>query len=41
LGVENFVREADNMAQKYGERFKPPMSFREKADAGGTFYKTA
>ncbi len=41
MGVENFVRIADNLAQKYGERFKPPMSFREKADAGGSFYKAA
>lgn len=41
MGVENFVRIADNLAQKYGERFKPPMSFREKADAGDSFYKAA
>lgn len=41
MGVENFVRIADNLAQKYGERFKPPMSFREKADAGENFYKAA
>ncbi len=41
IGVDNFVRTADNMAQKYGERFKPPMSFREKADAGESFYKAA
>ena len=41
LGVENFVREADNMAQRYGERFAPPKSFREKADAGETFYEAA
>lgn len=41
MGVENFVRIADNLAQKYGERFKPPMSFREKADAGESFYKAA
>lgn len=41
IGVENFVREADRLAQQYGERFKPPMSFREKADAGESFYKAA
>lgn len=41
IGVDNFVRIADNMAQKYGERFKPPMSFRAKADAGESFYKAA
>ena len=41
MGVDNFVRIADNLAQKYGERFKPPMSFREKADAGETFYQAA
>ncbi|APG63252.1 3-hydroxyacyl-CoA dehydrogenase [Sphingorhabdus lutea] len=41
IGVENFVRTADNMAQKYGERFKPPVSFRKKAEEKGTFYKAA
>lgn len=41
IGVDNFVRTADMLAQKYGERFKPPMSFREKADAGESFYKAA
>ena len=41
IGVDNFVRTADMLAQKYGERFKPPMSFRAKADAGETLYKAA
>lgn len=41
IGVDNFVRIADSLAQKYGERFKPPMSFRDKADKGETFYKAA
>lgn len=41
IGVDNFVRTADQLAQKYGERFKPPMSFRAKADAGESFYKAA
>ncbi|QJB69686.1 3-hydroxyacyl-CoA dehydrogenase NAD-binding domain-containing protein [Parasphingorhabdus halotolerans] len=41
IGVGNFVRTADTLAQKHGERFKPPMSFREKADAGESFYKAA
>ncbi len=41
IGVENFVRTADALAQKHGERYKPPMSFREKADAGESFYKAA
>ncbi len=41
LGVENFVREADILAQRYGKRFAPPKSFREKADAGESFYKAA
>ncbi len=41
IGVDNFVRTADSLAQKYGERFKPPMSFREKADKGESFYKAA
>ncbi|MEW4468604.1 3-hydroxyacyl-CoA dehydrogenase NAD-binding domain-containing protein [Parasphingorhabdus sp. JC815] len=41
IGVDNFVRTADQLAQKHGERFKPPMSFRAKADAGESFYKAA
>ncbi|WP_438728298.1 3-hydroxyacyl-CoA dehydrogenase NAD-binding domain-containing protein [Parasphingorhabdus sp. DH2-15] len=41
MGVDNFVRIADSLAQKHGERFNPPMSFREKADKGETFYKAA
>ena len=41
IGVDNFVRIADQLAQEYGERFKPPMSFRAKADAGESFYKAA
>ena len=41
IGVENFVRTADNLAQKYGERFAPPKMFRDKADAGESFYKAA
>lgn len=41
MGVDNFVRIADSLAQKHGERFKPPMSFRDKADKGETFYKAA
>ena len=41
MGVDNFVRIADNLAQKHGERFKPPMSFRDKADKGESFYKAA
>ncbi len=41
MGVDNFVRIADNLAQQHGERFNPPMSFRDKADKGETFYKAA
>jgi 3-hydroxyacyl-CoA dehydrogenase/enoyl-CoA hydratase/3-hydroxybutyryl-CoA epimerase len=41
VGLENFVRTADNLAQRFGHRFAPPKSFREMADKGETLYKTA
>jgi 3-hydroxyacyl-CoA dehydrogenase/enoyl-CoA hydratase/3-hydroxybutyryl-CoA epimerase len=41
VGMENFVRTADNLAQRFGSRFAPPKSFREMADKGETLYKAA
>ncbi|MCX7268832.1 MAG: 3-hydroxyacyl-CoA dehydrogenase, partial [Sphingomonadales bacterium] len=41
VGLENFVRTADNLAQRFGNRFAPPRSFREMADKGETLYKAA
>lgn len=41
IGVDEFVRISDNLAQKYGERFAPPSSFRDKAKAGENFYQAA
>ena len=41
IGLPDFVRTADTLAQEQGERFKPPMAFREMADAGETLYKAA
>lgn len=41
VGLENFVRTADSLAQQYGNRFAPPKSFREMADDGETLYKAA
>lgn len=41
LGLENFVRTADSLAQRFGSRFAPPKSFREMADKGATLYKAA
>ena len=41
IGAENFVREADRLAQLHGERFNVPKSLREMADKRGTFYKVA
>ncbi|MEL7029748.1 MAG: 3-hydroxyacyl-CoA dehydrogenase NAD-binding domain-containing protein, partial [Pseudomonadota bacterium] len=38
VGVEEFVRKADSLAQKYGERFAPPQMFRDKAAKGETLY---
>jgi 3-hydroxyacyl-CoA dehydrogenase / enoyl-CoA hydratase / 3-hydroxybutyryl-CoA epimerase len=41
VGLENFVRTADGLAQRFGNRFAPPKSFREMADTGATLYKEA
>ncbi len=41
VGIGNFVRTADSLAQRHGERFNPPQSFRDMADKGETFYKAA
>ena len=38
MGLANFVRECDALAQKYGERFSPPPLLREMAEKGETFY---
>ena len=36
-GVAHFVKRADELAGKYGERFKVPKVVRDKAAASGTF----
>ena len=41
IGMDNFVRKAESLAQKYGERFNPPQSFREMAEKNETLYKAA
>ncbi|MCW9040005.1 MAG: 3-hydroxyacyl-CoA dehydrogenase NAD-binding domain-containing protein [Rhodospirillales bacterium] len=38
VGVENFVRECDAMAQKHGARFAPPQLLRDMAEKGEAFY---
>ncbi|MEM6537726.1 MAG: 3-hydroxyacyl-CoA dehydrogenase NAD-binding domain-containing protein [Pseudomonadota bacterium] len=37
-GVDEFVRKAESLAQKYGERFNPPSMFREMAEKNETLY---
>jgi 3-hydroxyacyl-CoA dehydrogenase/enoyl-CoA hydratase/3-hydroxybutyryl-CoA epimerase len=37
-GVEAFVRDADELASRYGARFEPPESLRKMAATGKTFY---
>ena len=37
-GVTEFVRDADELTARYGERFDPPKLLREMAAAGRTFY---
>ena len=38
VGAREFVGECDRMAATYGERFAPPDSLREMAQANGAFY---
>lgn len=39
MGIDRFVAECDALAQKYGERFKPPALLRDMAAKGETFYQ--
>lgn len=41
VGLEEFVRTADGLAQRFGVRFAPPRSFRDMAENGDTLYKVA
>lgn len=41
VGLAEFVRVADRLAETYGERFAVPDSLRAMADAGETFYENA
>ena len=36
-GLPGFVARAEELAQRYGERFTPPESLRSKATSGGTY----
>ncbi len=38
MGVDEFVAEADRLAQAYGARFTPPQLLRDMASNGETFY---
>ncbi|WP_262693788.1 3-hydroxyacyl-CoA dehydrogenase NAD-binding domain-containing protein [Kordiimonas aquimaris] len=38
MGVAEFVREADRLAQAYGPRFTPPQMLRDMAEKGESFY---
>jgi len=37
-GIAELVRDAESLAQRYGERFAPPMLLRDMAANGRTFY---
>jgi 3-hydroxyacyl-CoA dehydrogenase / enoyl-CoA hydratase / 3-hydroxybutyryl-CoA epimerase len=41
IGAESFVRTAESLAQRYGERFHPPAKFREMASSGEKLYGKA
>lgn len=41
IGMDAFVRKAESLAQKYGERFNPPQSFRDMAEKNEKLYKAA
>ena len=38
-GVSRFVRDADELAGRYGERFEPPRLLRDMAASDQTFYR--
>lgn len=38
-GLSRFVRDADELAARYGERFEPPQLLRDMADGDQTFYR--
>lgn len=38
VGADNFVKECDALAQKYGDRFKPGALLRDMAGKGESFY---
>jgi 3-hydroxyacyl-CoA dehydrogenase / enoyl-CoA hydratase / 3-hydroxybutyryl-CoA epimerase len=38
IGVDTFVKELDEMTQRYGERFRPTAKLREMAEKGEKFY---
>ena len=41
VGLAEFVREADRLAERYGDRFRVPETLREMANNGETFYGRA
>ena len=41
IGMDEFVAKADSLAQRFGERFHPPASFRDKAKSGEKLYAKA
>ena len=41
VGLDDFIKEADRLAQAYGERFSPPASLREMAKKGKKFHQAA
>ena len=36
-GLPGFVARAEELAERYGDRFTPPESLRSKAASGGTY----
>ena len=41
IGLKTFVETADRLAEKHGEKFRPPQVFRDLAEKGQTLYGTA
>ena len=41
VGLDEFVRKSESLAQKYGERFHPPARFREMASKKERLYQAA
>jgi 3-hydroxyacyl-CoA dehydrogenase/enoyl-CoA hydratase/3-hydroxybutyryl-CoA epimerase len=38
IGIEQFIIRCETLAERHGQRFEPPVSLRERAQSGNSFY---